>query len=104
MKQSFASAAWLRGGGPILITACKPCSYAGCRHLGPSSVARYVIMAGTETCLVMLNAVGPSGGLAQHDPLRDFAEGDHAPQRDERNCSPPCSGGLHYRFSGQRGP
>ncbi len=79
MKQSFASAARLRGGGPILTTACKPCSYAGCRHLGSLSVAHYVIIAGTEFCLVMLIVVGPSGGLAQHDPLRDFAKGHHAP-------------------------
>jgi len=41
------------------------------------------IMAGTEFCLVVLIVVGPSGGLAQHDPLRNLAKGDHAPQRDE---------------------
>jgi len=84
MKQSFASAAWLRGGGPILNAACQPCSYAGCRHLGSLSVARYAVMAGTEFCLVMLIVLGPSAGLAQHDPLWDFAKGDHAPQRDEQ--------------------
>ncbi len=34
MKQPCASAAKLRGGGPILITAWKPGSYAGHHHLG----------------------------------------------------------------------
>ena len=39
MKQSFASAARLRGGEPILTAALKPCEYAGHRHLGSSSAA-----------------------------------------------------------------
>jgi hypothetical protein len=39
MKQSFASAAKLRGGGPILPTASKPWSCSGHRHLGSSSTA-----------------------------------------------------------------
>ena len=34
MKQSFASTARLRGGGPILPTASKPWSCSGHRHLG----------------------------------------------------------------------
>ena len=38
MKQSFASAARPRGGGPILLTAWQPWASAGCRHLGSSSV------------------------------------------------------------------
>ena len=41
MKQPCASAAKLRGGGPILITVWKPRSYAGHRHLGPLSAALY---------------------------------------------------------------
>ncbi len=47
-------------------------------------MARHAIMAGTEFCLVVLIVVGPSGGLAQHDPLRNLAKGDHALQRDEQ--------------------
>ena len=39
MKQSFASAARLRGDGPILPTASKPWSCSGHRHLGSSSTA-----------------------------------------------------------------
>ena len=38
MKQSFASAARPRGGGPILLTAWQPWASAGCRHLGSSSM------------------------------------------------------------------
>ncbi len=96
MKQSFASAAWLRGGGPILNAARRPCRYAGCHHLGSLSVARYAVMAGTEFCLVMLIAVGPSARLAQHDPLWDLAKGDHAPQRDEQLAS---EGDDHLRLA-----
>jgi len=73
----------------------QPCRYAGCRHLGSSSVARHIIMAGTEFFLVVLIAVGPLGGLAQHDPLWDFAKGDHAPQRDEQLAS---QGDDHLRL------
>jgi hypothetical protein len=39
MKQSFASTARLRGGGPILPTASKPWSCSGHRHLGSSLTA-----------------------------------------------------------------
>jgi hypothetical protein len=49
MKQSFASTARLRGDGPILITAWRPCSYSGFRHLGSSSAACHVSMTGAET-------------------------------------------------------
>src|SRR4029077_16787820 len=39
MKQSFASTARPRGGGPILPTASKPWSCSGHRHLGSSLTA-----------------------------------------------------------------
>jgi hypothetical protein len=36
----------LRGGGPILNTASKPCRYAGCHHLGSSSAFPCTSVAG----------------------------------------------------------
>ena len=62
MKQSFASAARLGGGGPILTTASQPCSYSGCRHLGWSSAARHASMAGAETRMFL---VVPGRGAGQ---------------------------------------
>jgi hypothetical protein len=40
-KLVFASAAKLRGGGPILTAVQRPCARLGCRHLGSSSAARH---------------------------------------------------------------
>jgi hypothetical protein len=51
MKQSFASAARLRGGEPILTTALKPCNYAGHRHLGSLSAAGRKSAADAELLL-----------------------------------------------------
>ena len=62
MKQSFASAARLRGGAPILTTASKPCNYAGHRHLGSLSAAGRESAAGAELCTLFL--LGPMGQAA----------------------------------------
>src|SRR5208283_5604646 len=40
MKQPFASAARLRGGGPILLAASEPTVRPGHRHLGSSTTSR----------------------------------------------------------------
>ena len=93
MKQPSASAARLRGGGPILWTAWRPCDYSGHRHLGSSSTAQ---IAGVESpgCAVFLQR--RSGWLSEHDTLRHFAGGDHAPERDEQFA---CQGDDHLRLA-----
>ena len=84
MKQPFASAARLRGGGPILTTGIGPCSGSGHRHLGSSSAAASSESpAGARNC-VLSSLLGRSGCRPQHDALRDLAGGDHAPECDEQ--------------------
>src|ERR671911_1063988 len=85
MKQSFASAARLRGDGPILPTASKPWSCSGHRHLGSSSTACHEKRDRTSNrVFLLLDDPSRSGRRPQCNASRDFAGRDHAPQRDEQ--------------------
>jgi hypothetical protein len=84
MKQSFASATGLRGGGPILVDGAKarvrpglppPRIVLGTGHLGR--------VAGTEALEGLLTLI-ESRRLAQHDAARDLTGLDQTPQRDEQ--------------------
>ena len=84
MKQSFASATGLRGGGPILVDGAKarvrpglppPRIVLGTDHLGR--------VAGTEALEGLLTPI-ESRRLAQRDAARDLTGLDQTPQRDEQ--------------------
>jgi hypothetical protein len=80
MKQPFASAARLRGDAPILLAALEPTVRPGQRHLGSSTAIRENPSGGRTACLSFL----ASGRLAQREAGWDFADRDHAPERDEQ--------------------
>ena len=85
MKQSFASTARLRGGGPILPTASKPWSCSGHRHLGSSLTASRESAIGRQSyAFALLDHQPRSGRRPQHNADRDFAGHDQAPQRDQQ--------------------
>ena len=85
MKQSFASAARLRGGGPILPTASKPWSCSGHRHLGSLLTASRESAIGRQSyAFALLDHQPRSGRRPQHNADRDFAGHDQAPQRDQQ--------------------
>lgn len=65
MKQPSASAARLRGGGPILWTAWRPCDYSGHRHLGSSSTAQ---IAGVESPVVLFSCSADQVGCRSTTP------------------------------------
>ena len=103
MKQPCASAARLRGGGPILISAWKPCRYSGHRHLGPLSTPYRRSAAGRRIrmCLLRLRR---SGRWPQHDAVRTLTGGDHAPQGDEQLSGEGDDHGGLARALGAAGP
>ena len=85
MKQSFASAARLRGGGPILTNGIEDhvparVTATSDRHRPAGAKAR---RAPKLVCL-RSSLTWPVRPLPQHDAVRDFAGGDHAPERDEQ--------------------
>ena len=89
MKQPFASAARLRGGGPILTNGSMTMFWLGsppprivigrpCR-IASAERAEIPFLLSLSWCL--------SGGLSQHNTVRDLAGGDHAPERYEQLAS-----------------
>src|SRR6516165_10441515 len=81
MKQSFASTARLRGGGPILGTAINTMAVFGSP---PPRIVIGSLSAGAETgCLIVLPTRGSGSCCPQRDTCRDFPSRDHAPQGDE---------------------
>jgi len=93
MKQSFASAARLRGAAPSSIRHRSQVSVRVNRPLGSSSTARRDSAIGRRTKHFRPTR---SGCLAQRDACWDFASGDHAPERDEQL---PCERHNHCRLA-----
>ena len=91
MKQSFASAARLRGSGPILMYGSMTMLRLGSPpprivsgQPGRTNHARRAEMVYLRSLFCWL---GWSDRLPQHDAVRDFAGGDHAPERDQQFAS-----------------
>src|SRR3954453_9711338 len=81
MMQSCASAAKLRGGGPILRNGATPWSASGDRHLGSSAETDDVLFVrAPRTCPVRIL---PSR-CSQNDASRHLARGHHSPQCDQQ--------------------
>ena len=98
MKQSFASAARLRGGGPILTNGPRTMFRLGSPpprivsgqpgRIDPAGRAKTVACA---PCWP-----GRSDCLPQHDAVRHFASGEHAPECDKQLA---CECDDHFRFA-----
>src|SRR3982751_3547758 len=92
MMQSCASAAKLRGGGPILENGVKPWPASGDRHLGSSSETDDGLFAGFRALVLPASSLRPRPPFARVLPSRcwqdkgswHLARGHHAPQRDEQ--------------------
>ena len=96
MKQPFASAARLRGDGPILLAASEPTVRPGHRHLGSSTAIRENPSGRRTACLSFLaDRLRPAGATRSR---LGFRRPDHAPERDEQ-----LSGERHDHLRPPRG-
>ena len=105
MKQPFASATRLRGGGPILTTVVWTMFWLG------SPPPRIVIGSPfwrepgwAPKPYVRLSFLGRLRCRPQYDTLRDLAEGDHAPQCDKQFTGEGDNYGRLARSLGTPGP